>query len=136
MLCHKVSVEGLRLFPLIAKPNSQAARTFIQSQYLKAFAASLRVGFCDEWKRDFNRNSFQQMGNLVAANMQEHGTKFIERSVPTAIEKLQDGRLRVEWKNLESDETHEDLFDTVMFAIGRKPPLLFVSPWLRSRVPL
>ncbi len=28
-----------------------AARTFIQSQYLKALAASLRVGFCDEWKR-------------------------------------------------------------------------------------
>ncbi len=25
--------------------------TFIQSQYLKALAASLRVGFCDEWKR-------------------------------------------------------------------------------------
>ncbi len=28
-----------------------AARTFIQSQYLKALAASFRVGFCDEWKR-------------------------------------------------------------------------------------
>ena len=27
-----------------------AARTFIQSQYLKALAASLRVGFCNEWK--------------------------------------------------------------------------------------
>jgi hypothetical protein len=25
--------------------------TFIQSQYLKALAASLRVGFCDEWKK-------------------------------------------------------------------------------------
>ncbi len=38
-------------------PSSQkttyklSARTFIQSQYLKALAASLRVGFCDEWKR-------------------------------------------------------------------------------------
>ena len=30
-----------------------AARTFIQSQYLKALAASLRVGFCGEWKRSF-----------------------------------------------------------------------------------
>ncbi len=38
-------VLGLRLFPLIAKP------TFIQSLYLKALAASLGVGFCDEWKR-------------------------------------------------------------------------------------
>ncbi len=28
-----------------------AAKTFIQSQYMKALVASLRVGFCDEWKR-------------------------------------------------------------------------------------
>ncbi len=28
-----------------------AVRTFIQSQYLKGLAVSLRVGFCDEWKR-------------------------------------------------------------------------------------
>ena len=31
-----------------------AARTFIQSQYLKALTVSLRVGFCDEWKRGLN----------------------------------------------------------------------------------
>ncbi len=36
-------------FPLVAK-RKLAARTFIQSLYLKALAASLRVGFCDEWK--------------------------------------------------------------------------------------
>jgi pyruvate/2-oxoglutarate dehydrogenase complex dihydrolipoamide dehydrogenase (E3) component len=60
------------------------------------------------------------MGNLVAANMQENGTKFLERSVPTAIEKQQDGKLRVEWKNLENGGTQEDSFDTVMFAIGTK----------------
>ena len=60
------------------------------------------------------------MGNLVAANMQENGTKFLERSVPTAIEKREDGKLRVEWKNLEKDEMQEDSFDTVMFAIGRE----------------
>ncbi len=43
-------------FPLIAKKPTRklAARTFIQSQYLKALAAaSLRVGVCDEWKRGF-----------------------------------------------------------------------------------
>ncbi len=34
------------------KPTRKlAARTFIQSQYLKALAASLRVSFCDAWKR-------------------------------------------------------------------------------------
>lgn len=57
------------------------------------------------------------MGNLVSANMRENGTKFIERSVPTAVEKRQDV-LKVRWRNLESDETHQDYFDTVLFAIG------------------
>ena len=33
-----------------------AARTFIQSPYLKALAASLRFGFCDEWKRGFTEH--------------------------------------------------------------------------------
>ncbi len=39
-------------FLLTKNPTRKlAARTFIQSQYLKALVASLRVGFCDEWKR-------------------------------------------------------------------------------------
>ena len=43
-------------FPLIAKANSQArCENFNQSQYLKALAASLRVDFCDEWKRGITR---------------------------------------------------------------------------------
>ena len=59
------------------------------------------------------------MGNLVAANMQDNGTKFIETSVPTSMKKQQDGKLRVQWKHLESDEVQEDSFDTVLFAIGK-----------------
>ena len=59
------------------------------------------------------------MGNLVAANMQENGTKFIETSVPTSIKKQKDGKLSVEWKHLRSNEMHEDWFDTVLFAIGK-----------------
>ena len=31
-----------------------ASKTFIQTQYLQALGASVRVGFCDEWKRGFN----------------------------------------------------------------------------------
>ena len=52
--------------------------------------------------------------------MQENGTKFIERSIPTVIEKLQDEKLRVKWKCLENEEIHEDIFDTILFAIGMK----------------
>ena len=40
------------LFHSSQKPTRKlAARTFIQSQYLKELAVSLRVGFYDEWKR-------------------------------------------------------------------------------------
>ncbi len=42
----------LRLFSS-DRQSQLAARTFIHTQYLKALAASLRVGFCDVWKRDF-----------------------------------------------------------------------------------
>ena len=46
--------DSSTLFHSSQKPTRKlAARTFIQSQYLKALAASLRVGVCDEWKRDF-----------------------------------------------------------------------------------
>ena len=42
--------NGSRLFSNVTQ-RKLAARTFIQSQYLKALAASLRFHFCDEWKR-------------------------------------------------------------------------------------
>ena len=47
-----VSIRVLKaLFNSSQKPTRKlAARTFTQSQYLKALAASLRVSFCDEWK--------------------------------------------------------------------------------------
>ena len=48
--CGLVKIKAL--FHSSQKPTRKlAARTFIQSQYLKALATSLRVGFCDEWKR-------------------------------------------------------------------------------------
>ena len=46
------TVLRLRLFSTHRK-SELAARTFIQSPYLKALAASLRVGFYDERKRGF-----------------------------------------------------------------------------------
>ena len=56
---HKLNHCLNALFHSSQKPTRKlAARTFIQPQYLKALAACLRVGFCDEWKRgdatDFN----------------------------------------------------------------------------------
>ncbi len=51
-----VKVRLKVLFHSSQKPTRKlAARIFIQSQYLKALAASLRVGFCDEWKRGLRK---------------------------------------------------------------------------------
>ena len=38
-----------------------------------------------------------QMGDLVQKYMERHGVHFLERSLPTSIEKREDGKLRVQW---------------------------------------
>ncbi len=54
------------LFHSSQKPTRKlaAARTFIQSQYLKALAVSLRVGFCNEWKRGLIIRIFSKLKNI------------------------------------------------------------------------
>ncbi len=56
----------LRLF----STGRKSKLAFIQSQYLKAVAASLRVGFCDEWKRGFNSGLFVVSLNKRACQKQ------------------------------------------------------------------
>ena len=60
------------------------------------------------------------MANLVADNMKVNGTKFIEQSVPIRVEKLENGSFRVYWQNVSTEQEHQDVFDTVMFAIGER----------------
>ena len=56
------SKEALRLFSnhrksqlasSLREHSSKSRAKMMQSQYLKALAASLRVGFCDDWKSGF-----------------------------------------------------------------------------------
>ena len=59
-----------------------------------------------------------QMGDLIKTHMENHGVHFLERSLPSSIEKLTDGKLKVKWTVNEVTKK-EDVFDTVMFATGR-----------------
>ena len=59
-----------------------------------------------------------QMGDLIKTHMENHGVHFLERSLPSSIEQLSDGRLKVKWVVNEVTKK-EDVFDTVMFATGR-----------------
>nr|XP_016942345.1 thioredoxin reductase 1, mitochondrial isoform X1 [Drosophila suzukii] len=62
----------------------------------------------------------QQMAELVASSMEERGIPFLRKSVPLSVEKQDDGKLLVKYKNTETGEEAEDVFDTVLWAIGRK----------------
>ncbi|XP_052850137.1 thioredoxin reductase 1, mitochondrial isoform X3 [Drosophila gunungcola] len=62
----------------------------------------------------------QQMAELVASSMEERGIPFLRKSVPLSVEKQDDGKLLVKYKNTETGEEAEELFDTVLWAIGRK----------------
>ncbi|XP_064459204.1 thioredoxin reductase 2, mitochondrial-like [Ornithodoros turicata] len=61
----------------------------------------------------------QQMSRLVTDHMESEGTHFLWKCLPKGIEKLPDSRLKVSWEN-ESGQKSSDVFDTVMFAIGRR----------------
>ncbi|KAK9730157.1 Pyridine nucleotide-disulfide oxidoreductase, dimerization domain [Popillia japonica] len=63
--------------------------------------------------REFDR----QMGDLVAASLQEKGVKFLNKCLPKSIEKQADGKLLISWTD--PNETFSDTFDTVLFAMGR-----------------
>lgn len=61
----------------------------------------------------------QQMANLVADEMQERGVNFIYQAKPKAVVKQDDGRLLVHWVDKDG-QVHEDIYDTILFAIGRQ----------------
>ncbi|XP_014483071.1 PREDICTED: thioredoxin reductase 1, mitochondrial isoform X2 [Dinoponera quadriceps] len=62
----------------------------------------------------------QQMANIVAEEMEQRGVHFIYQAKPKKISKQNDGRLLVDWVD-KAGEVHQDVYDTVLFAIGRRP---------------
>lgn len=61
----------------------------------------------------------QEVAGRIGEYMKSQGTKFINKSVPVSIKKLENGQKRVTYKNLDDGTTKEEDFDTVLFAIGR-----------------
>uniref|UniRef100_A0A1A9WL68 thioredoxin-disulfide reductase (NADPH) n=1 Tax=Glossina brevipalpis TaxID=37001 RepID=A0A1A9WL68_9MUSC len=62
----------------------------------------------------------QQMANMVADSMVEHGVKFIHKSIPQSVEKTIHNTYLVKYINVETQEEGCEEYDTVMWAIGRK----------------
>lgn len=61
----------------------------------------------------------QQMAGIIRDSMIERGVKFLFKCLPQAIEKLPTGQLGVKWVDNHGEE-FTDVFDTVLFAIGRR----------------
>ncbi|CAG9760052.1 unnamed protein product [Ceutorhynchus assimilis] len=61
----------------------------------------------------------QQMAQTVVDEMKDKGTKFLNECIPTKVEKLDSGKLKVSWTDKEKN-TFSDEFDTILFAIGRR----------------
>ncbi|ALC44269.1 Trxr-2 [Drosophila busckii] len=66
--------------------------------------------------RGFDR----QMSELLAAMMTERGIKFLHTTIPTAVERLPNGRLLVNFTNTSNQTKGSEVYDTVLWAIGRK----------------
>ena len=69
------------------------------------------------------------MAQLVIDYMENHGTRFLKQSIPVRIDRDDNGTLHVTWKESVTGETHQETFETVLFAIGKfcetssfKPP--------------
>lgn len=60
------------------------------------------------------------MSDLVTAHMVDKGVTFKFKVIPVSVEKKSNGKLLVTYKNVETNETASEEFDTVLFAVGRK----------------
>lgn len=61
----------------------------------------------------------QQMATLITDSMIERGIKFLLKRIPLSVEKRSDGKLLVKYQSGDGS-IDEDVFDTVLFAIGRR----------------
>lgn len=60
-----------------------------------------------------------QCAEMIGDYMANQGIKFVRKTVPTKIEKTEDGKLRVHFKNTETNEEGSEVYDTVFTATGR-----------------
>ena len=62
----------------------------------------------------------QEFAEKIGSDMEQRGVRFIRGAVPTSVVREEDGKLRVHYSSDEYGGA-EEVFDTVLFAIGRDP---------------
>lgn len=62
----------------------------------------------------------QQMANIIASEMERRGVNFVYGARLKKVEKQSDDRLLAYWVD-KDEQIHQGTYDTVLFAIGRRP---------------
>jgi len=62
----------------------------------------------------------QEIANMIGANLEAHGVKFIRGHVPVSVTRVGENELLVRGKSTDGSEM-EDTFKTVFLAVGREP---------------
>jgi pyruvate/2-oxoglutarate dehydrogenase complex dihydrolipoamide dehydrogenase (E3) component len=63
----------------------------------------------------------QGMAGRIGGFMEKHGLKFYRQCVPTKFAKNEQGKIVVDYLNVENNVTHQEEYDTCLLAIGRSP---------------
>ncbi|XP_071946291.1 thioredoxin reductase 2, mitochondrial-like [Antedon mediterranea] len=63
----------------------------------------------------------QQMANLITDHMESMDVNFIRSSTPQRVEQHENGQRLVTWSSTDGETHRQDVFDTVLLAVGRDP---------------
>ncbi|TMW47259.1 hypothetical protein DOY81_007658 [Sarcophaga bullata] len=69
------------------------------------------------------RNVDEQMVLIITESLKERGIKFLIPYKPLKVEELPSGSLKVTYQNCKTLTIYSQIYDTVVWAIGRKAPL-------------
>lgn len=69
----------------------------------------------------------QGMANRLGEYMENHGLKFMRSCIPTNFSRSSNGRVLVEYENVNDKTKHQEEYDTCLLAIGRSPDVSLLN---------
>eukprot|EP00274_Cyanoptyche_gloeocystis_P006904 CAMPEP_0196654094 /NCGR_PEP_ID=MMETSP1086-20130531/3769_1 /TAXON_ID=77921 /ORGANISM="Cyanoptyche gloeocystis , Strain SAG4.97" /LENGTH=510 /DNA_ID=CAMNT_0041985653 /DNA_START=28 /DNA_END=1560 /DNA_ORIENTATION=+ len=115
---------GITSDDLFSLPNPPGKTLVVGASYIAlecgGFLSSLGFETHIMARSVFLRGFDQELAEMIASYMEDHGSNMIRQCIPTKLEKLDSGRVKCTYKHLLSGMELSDDFDTVLFAIGRE----------------
>lgn len=84
--------------------------------FLRSFGFDVTIMVREQVLRNFDR----QMVDIIMESLKERGIKFMIAYKPLAVEQLPNGSLQVKYIKVKEGKEETQIFDTVIWAIGRK----------------